>query len=69
MARCTKIINQNSEDAKYVINVKQIAKVLVSGMKFYFQFLQVDLSFSFLFLNGYVFYTSLFFSSDSIKLP
>lgn len=27
MARCTKIINPNSEDAKYVINVKQIAKV------------------------------------------
>ncbi|XP_058111892.1 26S proteasome regulatory subunit 7A-like [Magnolia sinica] len=26
VARCTKIINQNSEDAKYVINVKQIAK-------------------------------------------
>ena len=27
MARCTKIISPNSEDAKYVINVKQIAKV------------------------------------------
>lgn len=27
MARCTKIINPNSDDAKYVINVKQIAKV------------------------------------------
>ena len=27
VARCTKIINPNSEDAKYVINVKQIAKV------------------------------------------
>ncbi|KAK6931888.1 hypothetical protein RJ641_001512, partial [Dillenia turbinata] len=26
VARCTKIINQNSEDAKYGINVKQIAK-------------------------------------------
>ncbi|KAK6916971.1 AAA ATPase, AAA+ lid domain, partial [Dillenia turbinata] len=29
VARCTKIINQNSEDAKYVINVKQIAKFVV----------------------------------------
>ncbi|MED6195025.1 26S proteasome regulatory subunit 7 [Stylosanthes scabra] len=28
VARCTKIINSNSEDAKYVINVKQIAKKL-----------------------------------------
>lgn len=28
VARCTKIINPNTEDAKYVINVKQIAKVL-----------------------------------------
>lgn len=27
VARCTKIINPNTEDAKYVINVKQIAKV------------------------------------------
>lgn len=27
MARCTKIINPNTEEAKYVINVKQIAKV------------------------------------------
>ncbi|KAF3968034.1 hypothetical protein CMV_008034 [Castanea mollissima] len=26
VARCTKIINPNTEDAKYVINVKQIAK-------------------------------------------
>ncbi|GAY61413.1 hypothetical protein CUMW_209770, partial [Citrus unshiu] len=26
VARCTNIINLNSEDAKYVINVKQIAK-------------------------------------------
>ncbi|RVX16954.1 26S proteasome regulatory subunit 7B [Vitis vinifera] len=26
VARCTKIISPNSEDAKYVINVKQIAK-------------------------------------------
>ncbi|KAL4180682.1 hypothetical protein AMTRI_Chr12g233850 [Amborella trichopoda] len=29
VARCTKIINQKSEDAKYVINVKQIAKFVV----------------------------------------
>lgn len=27
VARCTKIISPNTEDAKYVINVKQIAKV------------------------------------------
>ncbi|KAK6153531.1 hypothetical protein DH2020_013170 [Rehmannia glutinosa] len=27
VARCTKIINPNTEDAKYVINVKQIAKI------------------------------------------
>ncbi len=27
VARCTKIINPNTEDAKYIINVKQIAKV------------------------------------------
>ena len=27
VARCTKIINPNTDDAKYVINVKQIAKV------------------------------------------
>ncbi len=30
MARCTKIINPNTDDAKYVINVKQIAKFVVS---------------------------------------
>ncbi|KAJ0734404.1 hypothetical protein HanPI659440_Chr11g0419691 [Helianthus annuus] len=29
VARCTKIINPNTEDAKYVINVKQIAKFAV----------------------------------------
>jgi 26S proteasome regulatory subunit T1 len=29
VARCTKIINPNTEDAKYVINVKQIAKFVV----------------------------------------
>jgi len=29
VARCTKIINANTEDAKYVINVKQIAKFVV----------------------------------------
>ncbi|KAL4350001.1 hypothetical protein AHAS_Ahas10G0098300 [Arachis hypogaea] len=29
VTRCTKIINPNSEDAKYVINVKQIAKFVV----------------------------------------
>ncbi|KAH9665497.1 26S proteasome regulatory subunit 7A [Citrus sinensis] len=29
VARCTKIISPNSEDAKYVINVKQIAKFVV----------------------------------------
>ncbi|KAF3968035.1 hypothetical protein CMV_008034 [Castanea mollissima] len=28
VARCTKIINPNTEDAKYVINVKQIAKII-----------------------------------------
>eukprot|EP00976_Prorocentrum_cordatum_P063606 1177151-Prorocentrum_minimum.AAC.5 len=28
VARCTKIINPNTDDAKYVINVKQIAKVV-----------------------------------------
>ncbi|VAI61807.1 unnamed protein product [Triticum turgidum subsp. durum] len=27
VARCTKIINPNTDDAKYMINVKQIAKV------------------------------------------
>ena len=27
MARCTKIIKPNTDEAKYVINVKQIAKV------------------------------------------
>ena len=30
VARCTKIINQGTDDAKYVINVKQIAKFVVS---------------------------------------
>jgi len=29
VARCTKIINPKSEDAKYVINIKQIAKFVV----------------------------------------
>ena len=29
VARCTKIINAGSDDAKYVINVKQIAKFVV----------------------------------------
>lgn len=29
VARCTKIINPNTDDAKYVINVKQIAKVRI----------------------------------------
>jgi ATP-dependent 26S proteasome regulatory subunit len=29
VARCTKIINPNTEEAKYVINVKQIAKFVV----------------------------------------
>jgi len=29
VARCTKIINANTEDAKYIINVKQIAKFVV----------------------------------------
>ncbi|KFK31979.1 hypothetical protein AALP_AA6G184600 [Arabis alpina] len=28
VARCTKIISPNTEDAKYVINVKQIAKIV-----------------------------------------
>jgi 26S proteasome regulatory subunit T1 len=30
VARCTKIINPNTDDAKYMINVKQIAKFVVS---------------------------------------
>jgi len=30
VARCTKIIDEGSEDAKYIINVKQIAKFVVS---------------------------------------
>ena len=29
MARCTKIINADSDDAKYIINVKQFAKFVV----------------------------------------
>jgi ATP-dependent 26S proteasome regulatory subunit len=29
VARCTKIINAGQEDAKYIINVKQIAKFVV----------------------------------------
>ena len=29
VARCTKIINADSDDAKYVINVKQFAKFVV----------------------------------------
>ena len=29
MARCTKIINADTDDAKYVINVKQFAKFVV----------------------------------------
>ena len=29
VARCTKIINAGQDDAKYVINVKQIAKFVV----------------------------------------
>ena len=29
VARCTKIINPESEDAKYLINIKQIAKFVV----------------------------------------
>jgi len=29
VARCTKIISPNTDDAKYVINVKQIAKFVV----------------------------------------
>lgn len=29
VARCTKIINPNTEDAKYVINIRQIAKFVV----------------------------------------
>lgn len=31
VARCTKIINAGQDDAKYVINVKQIAKVRCTG--------------------------------------
>jgi 26S proteasome regulatory subunit T1 len=30
VARCTKIINQGSDDAKYIINIKQIAKFVVA---------------------------------------
>jgi 26S proteasome regulatory subunit T1 len=30
VARCTKIINPNTDDAKYVINIKQIAKFVVA---------------------------------------
>jgi len=30
VARCTKIIKPGTEEAKYVINVKQIAKVLIT---------------------------------------
>lgn len=29
MARCTKIINEGQKDAKYLINIKQIAKFVV----------------------------------------
>lgn len=29
VARCTKIINEGSDDAKYIINVKQFAKFVV----------------------------------------
>lgn len=29
VARCTKIINPNTDDARYVINIKQIAKVRI----------------------------------------
>ena len=29
MARCTKIINADTDDAKYIINVKQYAKFVV----------------------------------------
>ena len=29
VARCTKIINADSEDPKYIINVKQFAKFVV----------------------------------------
>jgi 26S proteasome regulatory subunit T1 len=29
VARCTKILNAGQEDAKYMINVKQIAKFVV----------------------------------------
>lgn len=31
VARCTKIIKPNTDDAKYVINIRQIAKVGGSG--------------------------------------
>ncbi len=30
VARCTKIIQADGEDAKYIINVKQIAKFVVA---------------------------------------
>lgn len=33
VARCTKIINPGTEDAKYVINVKQIAKVCLQSLE------------------------------------
>lgn len=29
VSRCTKIINPNTDDAKYLINIKQIAKFVV----------------------------------------
>jgi len=29
VARCTKIINPNTDDAKYVINIRQMAKYVV----------------------------------------
>jgi 26S proteasome regulatory subunit T1 len=29
VARCTKIINPDTEDAKYVINIRQMAKYVV----------------------------------------
>ena len=35
VARCTKIINPGTDEAKYVINVKQIAKVGAGFSSFY----------------------------------
>lgn len=57
VARCTKIINPGTEDAKYMINVKQIAKFVVGlgekvsptdieeGMRVGYAYLNEEISF------------------------